>query len=263
MFTENVGALLGRIRPGDTVLDIGGWARPFNRATHVIDSGPYETRGEIYRKMFQSPFQGPSEEHFTKATWFQRDICDRTPFPFADKSLDFAICSHTLEDIRDPIWVCSEMVRVAKAGYIEVPSRIAESTRGWESPGIAGLTHHRWLVSIEGNSVSFEHKPHSIHDHFRHSFPISYLRSLPESQTLSWLHWEGSFAFAETTPIESHEEARARLRKYVDDVHPYPRWRVAVSDVGDAVEYAKRRVVNGARWRLANLRSYVGQAAKP
>jgi hypothetical protein len=31
------------------------------------------------------------------------------------------ICSHTLEDIRDPLWVCSEMIRIGKAGYIELP----------------------------------------------------------------------------------------------------------------------------------------------
>jgi hypothetical protein len=258
MFAENVGGVLDRIGSEDTVLDIGGWARPFNRATHVIDTCPYETRGEIYRAMFQSPYQGPDREHFTRDTWIQRDICSREPFPFADKSLDFAICSHTLEDIRDPIWVCSEMVRVAKAGYIEVPSRIAESTRGWESPGIAGLTHHRWLVDIEGDTVSFLHKPHAIHDHWRHSFPLRFMRSLPERRLVSWLFWTDRFSFAETTPIESHEQTRAALKKYVDEIHPYPRWLVAASDISDAMQAATRRVVNASRWRLANVRRYVG-----
>ena len=60
------------------------------------------------------------------------------------------ICSHTLEDLRDPLWVCAELVRVAKAGYVEVPSRAAEQSRGWEHPRIAGLSHHRWLIEIDG-----------------------------------------------------------------------------------------------------------------
>jgi len=33
------------------------------------------------------------------------------------------------------------MIRIAKTGYIEVPSRLSETCRGHE-PGIAGLSHH-------------------------------------------------------------------------------------------------------------------------
>src|SRR6516164_2319087 len=104
------------------------WACPFNRANYVLDVEPYETRG-FYTTFGGPAFQGPEREQFTKETWFQRDLCERKPFPFRDKELDFVICSHTLEDIRDPLWVCSEMIRIAKRGYIEVPSRIAETCR--------------------------------------------------------------------------------------------------------------------------------------
>lgn len=83
----------------------------------VIDMMPYETRGR-----FGS--QGGNREYFEKSSWIQRDICSHEVFPFRDKQFDFVICSHTLEDIRDPIWVCQEMNRMGKRGYIETPPRL-------------------------------------------------------------------------------------------------------------------------------------------
>src|SRR5438105_14790259 len=116
----SVQEVLDCIKPGDRVLDVGGWACPFNRADWILDSEPYETRG-FYGTIGLPASQGGDKEHFSKETWVQRDICEHHPWPFADKTFDFSICSHTLEDIRDPLFVCSELIRVSKAGYIEVP----------------------------------------------------------------------------------------------------------------------------------------------
>ena len=63
------------------------------------------------------------------------------------------ICSHTLEDVRDPIWVCSEIQRVAKAGYIEVPSRLEEQSYGFQGPWV-GWGHHHWLIEVHGTGSS-------------------------------------------------------------------------------------------------------------
>ena len=113
MYRLNVNRILAMLKPTDVVLDIGGWACPFNRANYVMDAGPFATRG-YYRTVGLPGSQGGDREHFTEGTWIQRDICSKEPYPFADKSLDFVICSHTLEDIRDPLWVCREMVRIGK-----------------------------------------------------------------------------------------------------------------------------------------------------
>jgi hypothetical protein len=37
------------------------------------------------------------------------------------KILDVAICRHTLEDIANPVFLCRELSRVSRAGYVETP----------------------------------------------------------------------------------------------------------------------------------------------
>ena len=72
------------------------------------------------------------------------------PVPVRRRSVDFITCSHTLEDIRDPIWVCREMHTDRAAGYIETPSRLEEQTAGVQGPWV-GWGHHRWLVeAVDG-----------------------------------------------------------------------------------------------------------------
>lgn len=187
-----VDAVLERIAPAARVLDVGGWARPFNRADYILDVEPYETRGYYG----EPPWQGGEKEHFSKATWLQRDICNRTPWPFRDKFFDFSICSHTLEDVRDPLFVCSELMRVSKAGYIETPSRLAESCVGWESEQFAGLGHHRWLIDYQPGRLIFTQKYHNIHDPTLH-LPKELYRALSEEEKISAMFWKGEFFVSE------------------------------------------------------------------
>jgi len=212
MFLENVDRVLAQIKANDVVLDIGGWAQPFRRANFVMDALPYETRG-FYANLGMPDHTGGDEEHFSKDTWIQRDICSRDLFPFKDKSVDYVICSHVLEDIRDPLWVCAEMIRIAKRGYIEMPSRIAESIvdRKWK---IVGASHHRWLVTIVENKMNFEMKYHLIHKKGMH-LPHQTLGLLKPEQCVQWLFWENSFGFEEASIPLGEQEVERRLRDFV------------------------------------------------
>ena len=236
MFEPNLPRILSKIGDDAIVLDVGGWARCFNRANYVLDSGPYETRGRWYRENMNLDAQGGEVEHFTEATWFTRDICDHTPWPLADKSIDFCTCSHTLEDIRDPLWVCSEMIRVAKAGYIEVPSRMFEQCRGRE-PRIVGLSHHRWLVEIEGQHLKFYQKYHAIHSDYRASFPSSFRKAMTPEQEISYLFWEDSFTFEEVT-IHGSESVSQELSRYVRQHYRHPPARVALESAKSGLNWA-------------------------
>jgi hypothetical protein len=138
------------------VLDVGGASGPLTRADHVIDIVPYEA------VQFTNS-RGAGQHRFDKESYTQFDICSRKEWPFADKSFDYVVCSHVLEDIRDPLWVCSELIRVSKAGYIETPSRLYESTFGLEVKGLAGAAHHRWVVELIDSKLRFTFKYFHIH----------------------------------------------------------------------------------------------------
>jgi hypothetical protein len=251
MLEQNAAKILAQLTPNDLVLDIGGWACPFNRANWVMDSQPYETRG-FYETIGMPRQQGGAREHFTVDTWVQRDICDREPFPFADRQFDFVICSHTLEDVRDPLWVCSEMIRVGKRGYIEVPSRVAESARGWEHHRIAGLSHHRWLIDVQHRRIEFLHKNHCIHSHWRFSLPRTYLRNLPEDRKVRWLFWEDSFEFSERM-IHGLAELQAELEQYVQSVRPYNTVRLEIDGVARRTANFAKRFYGGIVRRLRRV----------
>jgi hypothetical protein len=112
--------------------------------------------------------------------------------------------------------VCSEMIRIGKAGYVEVPSRLWETCRGHET-GIAGLSHHRWLIDISGNQIRFLQKFHMIHN-WQYSLPAATLKEMGEKEKFTWLFWEGSFEFSELTlhgPAQTEELTRfVNSRKY-------------------------------------------------
>jgi hypothetical protein len=187
-----------RLRAQDAVLDVGGWAQPFARADWVLDLLPYETRG-LY-----GYDAATASERFSERTWVRRDICDREPWPFRDGQFDFAICSHTLEDVRDPVWVCSELVRVARAGYVEVPSRLEEQAYGVQGPWV-GWGHHRWLVDVTDGRIEFVHKHHVLHGRESDHFPAGFAAALPAEDRVQTLWWEGGFEFAERVMTEAAE----------------------------------------------------------
>jgi hypothetical protein len=149
-----------RIQPEHRVLDVGGAMRPLRRADVILDFMPYTEQPRF-------GYHGDGPICYTPADWYVRDICDKTPWPFKDKSFDFVLCRHTLEDIRDPIYVCQEMVRVGKAGYIETPHRDQETTTGIDAYpgnlGYAGYCHHRWLVTLSNDQLVFTHKSPFLH----------------------------------------------------------------------------------------------------
>lgn len=221
ILTANLPRLCDLARRADRVLDVGGWFRPFNLATHVLDVMPYETRHR------QDPIDPGNDERFTAATWTVHDAC-RVPWPYPDKFFDFSFCSHTIEDLRDPIVVCTELVRVSKAGYVETPSRERESyckqrfaalRRAFGRMPPVGFDHHRWLVEAEGAHLKFLAKDQRLvadRRNFITRFDLG--RKLTEAESGLGLFWEGAFTFEETFLDDTaklaswRDAALARLR---------------------------------------------------
>lgn len=59
---------------------------------------------------------------------------------------DYAICTHTLEDISNPVFAASRIELIAKAGLIIVPSKYQEFGRF--SGKFRGFIHHKWIFDV-------------------------------------------------------------------------------------------------------------------
>jgi hypothetical protein len=188
--------ILASLDDDDLVLDVGGGAQPFARADWVIDLMAYDGRG-----LYGDP-PDPAGERFGASTWVQRDICAREPWPFQDRQFDFSICSHTLEDVRDPLFVCAELIRVSRRGYIEVPSRLEEQSYGFQGPW-AGWGHHRWLIESEGDELTFVFKHHVLHNRPSDHFPADFHAGLSDEARVLAFWWQDSFSFRERVFLDA------------------------------------------------------------
>jgi hypothetical protein len=181
--------LIERISPSDRVLDLGGWERVFPRANVVADLSPYATRKIV----------SEIPEQFTEKDWIVADFCSPAFWnTIPDKAFDFIIISHTLEDIRDPLYVCSQMIRCGKAGYIEAPSKFRECAKRSATDTFSGYSHHRWIISPNEDEsgllfkakLGWAHAGDYLGEERRH-----FLRSFHHG--FSGYFWRGSFSYVE------------------------------------------------------------------
>jgi hypothetical protein len=198
MLLDNLPRILAETKALPRVLDVGGSAIRLNTATHVLDM--VQPGGCLI-----APGIPGREVEFV-----EHDIC-RKPWPFADGYFDYAFCSHTLEDIRDPIGACEELMRVAARGYIEVPSRLREIFHTkpmmrlralFGRPLRVGFGHHRWFCEREGDGLAFFAKTFTA---VQPDFILSrgeLGRDLTPEESCIGLFWEGSFSVRERILIE-------------------------------------------------------------
>ena len=111
------------------VLDVGSGDKPSWRADVLLDrylGDEYAAqrsgrgRARISRPLFNS---------------------DAARMPFADGVFDYTICSNLLEHVPDPAGVVRELVRVSRAGYIEVPEA--------SSAKIVDFPSHIWWCRLD------------------------------------------------------------------------------------------------------------------
>ncbi len=125
---------------GDLVLEVGSGGSPYFRANVLCDAY------EVTQERFFAPLvhDRPTVMAFVEQ------------LPFKDDSFDFVIASHVLEHSAEPEKFLSEIQRVAKAGYIEVPDAFMER-----------LTHygfHRLEITDKDGELIIRKKKNYIQD---------------------------------------------------------------------------------------------------
>lgn len=125
------------------VIDIGSGDRPFWRADVYLDK---LTLGNNQRTSQTSTIHSIGK--FINS--------DAEKMPFKNKVFDFSFCSHLLEHVEDPGKVINEIIRVSKAGYLEVPNGILEAIEPFDT--------HLWFVFYDGKKLIFYRKSKKFHD---------------------------------------------------------------------------------------------------
>ena len=166
--------------PSDaSVLQVAAGDAPLARADWVLDPRAYELRGDAV---------GTRGERFTRRTWIVRDVCARERWPFEDDRFAFAVCT-SLAALRDPVGVCAELSRVARAGYVEVPTVEAELSAGVEGTWV-GRSAHRWLCDVGEGELVFVAKPGAVHVEPRVRVRSGWHDALSPAERVHGLFWE-------------------------------------------------------------------------
>lgn len=122
------------IKRDDFVLEIGSGHNPKTRSDVLCDKLPQDDTERGGKIVTDRPFIAADGQYL----------------PFADKSFDYIICCHVLEHAEDPAKFISEITRVGRKGYIEVPTEIGERLYGWQ--------YHKWFINLDCGKLLFKKK---------------------------------------------------------------------------------------------------------
>lgn len=182
-------------------------------------------------------------------------VADGMKLPFGDKTFDYVIASHIFEHMEDPVGFAREIMRVGKAGYIEVPSALSERVFGWN--------FHHWYCSLDKGVLTFTPKKEGERfNGFFHRFIAQNLwfRRFFEEHEDMWyvrLEWKGKLALRVNKSLMGQNETNAFDEKawgLLAKARPE-----TVNDVLFFVRFFFRRVVRktkkiarAAFWALTN-----------
>ena len=136
---EVISYILDKKKSGKfTVVDVGGshggWSK--NVIDAIIDFNDFSTTNSNI-KHFNCDITHP--DSWNNIIQYVKD----------NGKFDFCICSHTLEDIMNPAYVCEQIVKISNSGYIAVPSKYKELSRfEFGNNSYRGYIHHRWIFDI-------------------------------------------------------------------------------------------------------------------
>lgn len=111
------------------VLDVGSGDKPSWRADVLLD--------RYLGVEYASQRSGRGRARVTRPLF----NADAAHMPFADGAFDYSICSNLLEHVVDPESVIQELMRVSRAGYIEVPEA--------SSAKIVDFPSHIWWCRLD------------------------------------------------------------------------------------------------------------------
>ena len=195
------------------VLDVGAGQSPTPRADIVVD------------KYAADNFERATDLSFEKPLV----VGDGQALPFADGTFAYVIASHVLEHATDPLLFAAELSRVARAGWVQVPSRESELAFGWP--------FHPWLIDLERGTLTVEARGDArapvgrlFHEAARDSYMFRLWMGAHRGVWYHSVHWR------ESLQVRCNDESAAEA--------------VASFDVEQTVDALTRAAASGPAGRL-------------
>jgi len=134
---------------GALVLEVGSGGNPYPRANVLLDA--YEVSRERH--------WAPLATDRPTVLGFVENL------PFKDKAFDFVIAAHVLEHSTTPEKFLSELERVARAGYIEVPDAFLERINPYRDHRLEITTRDATLVIRKKAAWQVEPETVELYEH--------------------------------------------------------------------------------------------------
>jgi SAM-dependent methyltransferase len=150
-----------------SVLDYGCSKAAFEYATHACDIVDY------------------SSFYANKGISF---LVSDNLLPFHDSQFDFIFASHIAEHVNDPEEFCKQLMRVGRAGYIEVPSPL------FDNLVYGNRNAHKWWVEFcdDTGRLIFSPRMNIINESISPK-DNTQLYKYFRGSIVTELYWEGSF----------------------------------------------------------------------
>ena len=120
--------------------------------------------------------------------------------PFKDKEFDYVICAHVIENVNDPVMFKSEIERIGKAGYIELPTRLNDNmVFGCDEEEFG---HKWWFEFDDDNQKLIYAKKINAIEKFVSVGSIFALTEIFQDSFIIQAHWTDDISLEKRAPYE-------------------------------------------------------------
>jgi len=169
-------------------------------------------------------------ENFKKLNLPYTQIKPNEKLPFKDKEFDYVILSHVMEHVPNLLEFRDEIVRVGKAGYIELPTKLNDNIVFGCDEEVLG--HKWWFEFDDDNQQLLYTEKKEVLEKFLSVGSVSRLQKFYEDSFLLQFYWEKEINLKEREPFIIDEKITflSLVRKYLSK-----KVRVPISKLKDII----------------------------
>tara|TARA_B100000780_G_scaffold78541_1_gene53273 strand:- start:611 stop:1267 length:657 start_codon:yes stop_codon:yes gene_type:complete len=169
-------------------------------------------------------------ENFKKLNLPYTQIKPNEKLPFKDKEFDYVILSHVMEHVPNLLEFRDEIVRVGKAGYIELPTKLNDNIVFGCDEEVLG--HKWWFEFDDDNQQLLYTEKKEVLEKFLSVGSVSRLQKFYEDSFLLQFYWDKEINLKEREPFIIDEKITflSLVRKYLSK-----KVRVPISKLKDII----------------------------